>query len=139
LRASLFRDPGQPAIPQIRFSEPLVGRYRFRLWFEPGGFRRPGIEERPVIPAEAQSFLIALTADASKSKLADAYTEAHYDAVSDKVDKQVQSFGAIFNNWSRKDVAGTPHRRAFNERRRGQGRYGAGPRFYGSRKPIIGS
>ncbi len=138
LAASLFRDPRNPSIPQLRFSQATAGTYRFRLWFEPGSFKRPGIDERPVIPMEAQSYLCALTARASLPKLADAYTPVHFEAVAGKINGEVEEFGAIFTNWSRKDVAGTPQRRAFNESRRNQGRYGAAPRPGRRRGPIIG-
>lgn len=137
LAASVFRDPKNPSIPQLRFSQPLPDDYRFRLWFEPGSFSRPGIADRAVIPGEAMSYLICLTGESCLPSLCDAYSAIHYQAVEKKVLKQVADFGGIFNNWIRKDLAGTPQRKAFNESRRGQGRYGGGPRLRRGGGPII--
>lgn len=137
LAASVWRDPAQPSIPMLRFSQPLADDCRFRLWFEPGSFNRPGINDRPVIPGEAMSYLICLTGESCLSSISDAYSAIHYEAVEKKVLKQVADFGAIFERWVTKDTASTPQRKAFNESRRGQGRYGGGSRVGRRGGPII--
>lgn len=139
LMATIFRDPNNPGIISIRFDRKLPGTYTFRLWFKPSSFGRPGLQERHSLPQEAQSLLLFSTAQACRPALEKAvgmglWTDALNAAIDRKLDQNMAKFETIYQNWVEKDTSGPGHRTAFNEFRRGQGRYGA-RRFPGSGGP----
>lgn len=139
LMGTIYRAPENPAVIGIQFDRALPGTYTFRLWFKPSSFGRPGLAEKNSLPQQAQSLLMFKTADACLPglvKAADAgiWSMNLVNAVKEKLDKNVTNFEALFKAWIEKDTSGPGHRTAFNEFRRGQGRYGA-RRFPGSGGP----
>jgi hypothetical protein len=120
LCAFLYRKPTDSTQLILRFNVPLVATLTFRLWFEPGTFARPGMEDQPPLPRQAISVLIAETAFACLPHLSKVYAQNVYIAFRDSVAAQKVEFRQIFDKWRMTDTGtGVKYRKAFNECRRG--------------------
>jgi hypothetical protein len=104
LCAFLYRKPTDATLLILRFNVPLVATLTFRLWFEPGTFARPGMEDQPPIPRQAISVLIAETAFACLPHLSKVYSQNVYIAFRDSVSTQKLEFRQIFDKWRMTDT-----------------------------------
>jgi len=128
LAAVLYRD-GSTGNPVIRFNQPLAAAATFRVWYDPAGYGRPGLAENAFLPSQAINYVVIETADACTPDIRKIYTRDVAQGYEQNIEKQRQKFGKVFMNWAMKDPgAGSKHRRAFNETRRGGSmRSGNGP------------
>lgn len=121
LCAYLYRNSGDGQL-SLRFSGPLFDTYTFRLWYEPGGFSRPGLAEYPMLPMEGMNLLIIETANVCLPELLKIYEPAVYKGYADTIRGEKIEMRRIFDLWRMKDPGtGVTRRRAYNESRRGGG------------------
>jgi hypothetical protein len=133
LCAFLYRNPNDASKLTLRFNVPLAATVTLRLWFEPGAFARPGMQEQPPLPRQALSVLIAETAFACLPHLSKTYAPNVYTAFRDSVAAQKLEFRQIFDKWRMTDTGtGVKYRKAFNECRRGR----RGSRIILPREPL---
>ena len=140
LSAFLYRAPDTPTQITIGFNYALQATLTARLWYEPGTMNRPKLNESSLLPRQAQSLCVVNTAFVCLPELLKVEGgERYYNARKEIVTAEKLEFTKIFENWIMKPPTdGVGHRKAFNEARRGQGRYGSSGGFSNDRGPVIG-